>query len=591
MANASNETMLKMMAKLSAGEFSSKLFNGMTLPQSQSQTASLEIILAGDEPPQHFNCRSVVVKKKKKLKKKVPRWYQDESTGSLMNFLDTEEGHPLVVAPTGTGKTYMIQLFIEEYLSEYPEDNVLVLSHVKEILWDNYKELENHYGDWVGLYSAGFLRREVKKITVAGIQSIWRRSEEFQKFGLIIIDEAHLIPFDGEGMYRNFLNKMDATYVGFTATPFRMSGGYLHKAKGAIFTDVVYDLSSRENFSRLVEEGYLSRLIMKGTDTKLDPTGVKITAGDYNLAALSNKFDRDSITIEIVDEIIKTGKNYKQWLLFCIDIEHAENVTAELERKGVKTACVHSKMADRDKVLARVKKNKYRATVNVDILTTGFNHPAIDLIALLASTKSPVKYIQEIGRGLRIAKGKDHCLVLDFGRVVENLGPIDAVKLDENGHVKGDGEAILKTCPECGGMAYPAVKECVFCGHEFLFKHGLTNTAATGNISGRSEPEWLDVDSVDYSIHRKSDKPDSLKVRYRCGLTLINEWVCLQHGGRPSMLARKWVSMRTKFHVNSTHHLYQLGIENRLKVPKQILVDNNSKFLNVNGYKMQSEFE
>lgn len=555
------------------------------------------------------------------------RWYQVEAVEAVADFVKTvndEDRHPIVACPTGSGKTIIIAKMIDEIISIDPNSHILVLSHVREILEQNHASLEKYFHTEIGLYSAGMKSKTIKKITVAGIQSIYNKPEEFDEFDFVIIDECHTVPVKGTGMYRTFLKHLEAIYIGLSATHFRMGHGYIHEGEGALFTDLVYDLTSRENFARLVKEGYLSRLISKRTLEGMDISDIRTRQGDFALDDLSLKFDREGITGRIVDEIVKFGKNYKKWLIFAIDIKHAENIKKMLIERGIETACVHSKMTeDRETVIRDIKAGKYRATVNVDVLTTGFDVPDIDLIALVRPTKSPVFHVQSVGRGLRvvyegdhdistvegrlaaIAEGpKDHCLVLDFAGNTERLGPIDDIQIKKKDK-KGPGEPITKTCPGCGVIHHPAVRFCDVCGNKFLFKHHLDKKASSADITtlgdkNFSKPksvDWYEVTKVSYSINSKKGSPSSLKVTYHCGIGVrFSEWICYDHNGYAKHKANHWVAYRIgeankigktnpfkNTMPNNLRELYKHA--HYLAKPRKILVDTTQRFANIKDSK------
>lgn len=536
------------------------------------------------------------------------RWYQEEAVDEAMAYFDDYDGHPIIVVPTGAGKTIIMCEFINQYLSDYPGSKVLVLSHVKEILEQDFNALEKYFEGYdVGLYSAGLGSRTKKNITVAGIQSVYNKPELFDDVNIVIIDECHLIGMKDEGMYRSFLDKLKkANYVGLTATHFRLGHGYIHEGPKALFTDVIYDLSSMDNFNRLVDEGYLSKLISKATEYELDTSEVRTRGGDFRLDDLSNIFDRESITVKAVAEIIKYGKNYSAWLIFAIDIAHAEHITAELNSSGIKTACVHSKMeGDRSEIIDAYKRGDYRAMVNVDILTTGFDVLHIDLIAMLRPTQSPVLHVQAIGRGLRVvykegmpidtieerqaaieASRKTHCLVLDFAGNTERLGPINNVIVRKKGESKNKGEPITKRCPDCGVIHHPTVKECDICGHIFLFKQKIRGNAGNSDIVQESPVAWYDVDRINYYIHQKKGKPSSLRVEYSCGLFTFKEWVCYDHPpGWAKHKAKAWVRFRL-FPKEMPKDLQELYARcDELRVPTKIKVDTAAKFTNIQDSK------
>jgi len=546
------------------------------------------------------------------------RWYQEESVDSLMSYFDTNEGHPIVVAPTGAGKSLILCEFVNQYLSDYPGSKILVLSHVKEILQQDHDALTSYFhGYEVGLWSAGLNSKTKKMITVGGIQSIYRSHNQFQDINIVIIDECHLINTESQGMYRKFLGNLPlANYVGLTATPFRLGQGYIHKGKDALFTDIVYDLSSVENYNRLVDEVYLSKMISKATDAKWDTSDIKIRAGDFREEDMSDKFDREEITNEAVLEIIKYGKNYKCWLVFAIDINHAEHIANKFRSYGIKTACVHSKMeGDRDKVITDIKNGKYRCVINVNVLTTGFDAPNIDLIALLRPTKSPVLHVQSIGRGARVVipKGypdtiqgrkdaidhgpKNHCLVLDFAGNIERLGPINNVKVKEK---SGKGDAPVKKCPTCDVYNPVNAKKCDVCGHIFDMGENkqergagaLRNRAGSAEVVQKSrnnteQKAWYDVDSISYKIHSKKGKPSSLKVSYKCGYYTFNEWICIDHPpGFAKHRAQAWI--RYRLDGRQPANLQELySLKHLLKQPKKIYVNRSGNFPNI----MDSKFD
>ena len=516
----------------------------------------------------------------------IPRWYQDETVDAIDEVLVNEPGeHPVAAVPTGGGKTLIIGMLIDRLLSKQPLDNILVLSHVEEILEQNYDALVDYYDGYdIGLYSAGLKSKTISKITVAGIQSVYRKPELFKMFDYIIIDEAHLITVQGDGMYRTFLKALaHCPYIGLTATPFRLGHGYIYEGEGAIFTKLAYDLTSKENFNRLVKEGFLSRVISKTTKLKMDTDGIKHRAKEFAQDELSAKFDREEITRAAIYEILHFGKKYKKWLLFAIDIDHAENIARILREEGIETACVHSKMeGDRKEVISDIKKGKYRATVNVNVLTTGFDVPDIDFIALLRPTESPVVYVQSVGRGLRIAPGKDHCLVLDFAGNVARLGPINEVHVTQKDKTDGNGDPILKVCPDCGCYQPGAVRVCDICGHEFEFVQKITMTASTAEIVAEDVEEieeWVKVSNVNYSIHNKAGSPSSLKVTYRVGLNSFSEWIAYDYKGYAKHKAHSWVRFRLPSDYSMPADVSELyKASSYLMKPTEILVNLSKKF-------------
>ncbi len=780
----------------------------------------------------------------------IPRYYQNEAINAIFNFFYSgKEGNPLVVAPTGSGKSIMISLFCQIVTQRWPGQKILLISHVKEILEQDYATLKKHLKTTqIGLYSSGLKSRTIKDITVAGIQSVYKKPELFDDFNIIIVDECfapgtkilteygdkniedikigdtvltaiglgsvestfkkktnesiileltngkkiectknhkfftedgwckaenlegkriinhkdmctmqkriftktisnritkgitiqktrmlfkillkeikkpyalrgfnskneryinknwtqtknkrwkwdrwisnrkygiqgirgwvdprtpcgnknetlknwlsnilqnrcskpknydrnrigwkrswvkikaearqkkedffgisrvenishkkfssprvvydlqvsnhpsyyadeclvhncHTIPLSGyakKGMYHKFFDQVKRPVIGFTATPFRLGSGYLHLGEGAFFDDIVYNIPIKT----LQAEGHLCPITAKGTKRKLDATGIKKQGGDFALKELSMAFDRDTITGDIVDDLCNYKELRKHWLLFAIDIDHAENITNKLIERGIKAATVHSRMeGDRDQVISDFKAGVYQCLVSVAVLTTGFDAPFIDLIGLLRPTASPVLHLQIIGRGLRTHPGKENCLVLDYAGNLMRLGPIDSPVIKLKG--KGDGEAIMKECPNCFEIVHAAVRICPCCNHKFQFKHKLTSSSANNEVL--TLEEWHPVTEIEYDRYVGRRKIPMLRVKYICGMRVFKDFVCFEHSGYPKHKAGHWWKRRSDEPIPDTS---QQAIElcESLKEPKSILVEESGQYPSIKGH-------
>ena len=513
------------------------------------------------------------------------RPYQEPVAERVFTYMKNNPGkHPLVGMPTGSGKTVVLADIISKAIERWPATKVLVLSHVREILVQDYDAIKHHTGIDVGLYSVGLKKREQKQVTVAGIQSVFRRAHQFMDYKFIIIDECHLIPPGNNTMYRKFFSKLNnPRYFGLTATPFRLGTGYIFGEEDSIFTDMIYDMTSKEKFNSLIKDGYLCNLKTTPTGTELDVKNVRTVAGDFDKKMLSKKIDKDSITREAVKELVAKGENYKKWLIFAIDIEHAENIATELGKYDIPTMVVHSKMEfDRDTVIRHYKSGTFRAVVNVNVLTTGFDDPEIDLIALLRPTKSPVVHVQTIGRGLRIAPNKDHCLILDFAGNTERLGPINDIVPHRKAKSKGGGEPITKRCPACDTIHHPLVKICPFCGHKFQFKTLLKASAEEVDVIRDKTDIWVTVTDIKYRLYKKTNSPSMVKVTYKCGLREYHEYVCIEHKGYAGYCAKHWLEFRGM--PNAKTALGVVHNAEELRVPHRINIDKSGKYPRIKGY-------
>lgn len=535
------------------------------------------------------------------------RWYQEEAVEA--GFNDIHAGlNPIIVAPTGSGKSAIICKIIDKIISKDPAWDIIVLSHVDDILSQNYERLVAYFTEYfVGLYSAGLKSREVKKITVCGIQSVYNKPELFQQNRkyVVIIDECHMINMNDEGMYRAFLKTIGAQYLGLTATPFRTGQGYLYKNYPGftpIFNKLSYDISSYENYNRLVDEEYLVKLVPPPVNYQMDASDIKEVGGDYKVNELGEKFDRDEITEIIVKDIIKYArKKYKKWLIFAIDKAHCFNIVCCLQKHGIPVCMIYSGMeGSKKEVIKQFREGKFKALVNVNMATTGLDIPEIDLVALLRPTKSPIYHVQTQGRGARPAPwiDKDHCLVLDYAGNISRLGTIDDVKGFEPGDKKKAGEGKMsKSCPNCKSENSLRARFCCACGEEFVLSHKLEAEAFTaGEVGGKTYDadgkekleKWCKVKNVRYSIHNKVGSPSSLRVQYQVGMNQYSEWVLIEHHGFHGAKARKWVKNRwdPAYQIPAPTKLDDLYKNSRLlKAPEMILVNLEGKYPEIKDYK------
>jgi len=514
------------------------------------------------------------------------RDYQREAVDAIYRYFETEDGNPLIVMPTASGKSFVMAAFIREVLEAWPDQRILILTHVKELIQQDYSELVGH---WplapAGVYSAGLRKRDTDaQVLFAGIQSVHSRAEELGAFDLILIDECHLVPRNSDTMYRRFLDDMlvlneAVKIIGFTATHYRLDSGLLTQGKDRIFTDVAFEVPVK----RLIDESFLAPLITKDPDTTLDISGVHTRGFDFINSELQAAVNTDETNEAAVREIIRYGQGRKSWLVFCSGIAHAEKIRDVLRKYDIvaETVTGSTNAMEREFILQGFKNGEVQAVTNCDILTTGFNHPGIDLMAILRPTQSTGLYVQMAGRGMRLAPDKADCLVLDFAGNIERHGPIDRVQPTGTSG-KGSGDAPVKTCPNCKSVIFAGFKECPDCHFEFPPpKSELQNTASTKAIISKNEPFWGKLQKVHYSRHSKPGKPDSLKVDYYEGFyTRYSEWICLEHEGFAEKKARQWWrKMGGDPRVTTVHEA--LNTAHTLKVPTSIQVRQDGKYWRV----------
>ena len=528
------------------------------------------------------------------------RYYQQDAVDAAFAYIGGNPGnHPLIVAPTGSGKSHILGGLCDKIINEH-DSKVVVLSHVKEILEQDEEKLKAILPSWrVGLYSSGAKRRERRDVTVAGIQSVYQKAHMFKDVRWVIVDEAHTIPKAGEGRYLTFLKGLheDVVVIGLTATPFRLGTGLLTEGEGKLFDDICYDV----DIVQLIKEGYLSPLHTGGTDNQLDMSGIRLQSGDFRGSDMSDQFDKYELTESIVDELCSFKDTYKSWLIFAIDIKHCEHVAEALETRGIACSPVHSKRSavHNETSLAAYKAGRLQALVSVAKITTGFDDPKTDLIALIRPTKSPVLHVQMIGRGLRVCpeSGKTHCRILDFAGNLMRLGPINDVYI----HVKGKGgggEAPIKMCPSCKTHVPAAARKCYICGFDFpIIESPDLTTIASTDEAVVEKPQmhdvqaWHSVSSVAYKEHH-GKKGKSLCILYRCGLRTFKKWIAVGRAGGAGKNAEYFWKRHTKFLHHPEYHA-PLNVKDALKratngeldVPSEIFVTETGRYPEISSYR------
>ncbi len=520
------------------------------------------------------------------------RGYQQAAITAIYDYFDKHRGNPLVVVPTAGGKSLILSSFIKGAFESWPNERFIVLTHVRELIEQNHAEMLNLWPEApAGIYSAGLGQRNTKaSILFAGIQSVHARAQEIGHCDLVLVDEAHLIPSKSATMYRKFLDEMkainpDVKVIGFTATPYRLDSGLLHEGKDALFTDIAYEVS----VSDLIEQGYLCPLTSKAPATKLDVTGVASRGGDYVASALQSAVDQEAITRAVVSEIITLGAERKSWLAFCAGVDHARHVAEEFKRRGISCATIFGSTPkdERDEIIAAFKRQEIRALASMGVLTTGFNAPAVDLIALLRPTQSAGLYVQMVGRGARLAPSKENCLVLDFAGNVRRHGPIDVVN-PTGSTSKKDGAAKTKDCPSCHSILAINASKCPDCGRLFESQGKkepvLSTTAEALPILSTGQPNfpaWFLVNTIRFSYHEKRGGRPSMKVTYACGLQIFDEWVCFEHEGYARKKAEDWWRRFGGQEPVPTSIKVALLRTNELRTPSRVLVQRSGSYLSV----------
>lgn len=466
------------------------------------------------------------------------RDYQQRSKDQVYEWFEKNPvGNPCLVLPTGSGKSWLNAAIIADALQNWPQTRVLMLTHVKELIEQNADKMRLVWPNApMGIYAAGLNRREIgEPITFASVQSVRNRAKALGHIDLVIIDECHLINNRKQGGYRKLLDELEEInpnlrVLGLTASPYRLGQGMVTDGDEPLFHDILEPVLIEE----LISKKYLARLVSKHTKMQLDTTGVRHRGGEFVAKDLNAAVTKDGTSESAVQEIVQRGADYRSWLIFCVSVEHAEQVRDEVRRHGISCESVTGSTPSNERrdILERFKSGDLRAVTNCEVLTTGFDHPDLDLIAMLRPTESPGLYQQIVGRGTRIKSHTDHCLILDFAGNIERHGPITNIRPPAPGG-KRKGDAPVKICPDCDEIVHLSVMVCPECGYQWEKSEPSNLHLRNHDIMGE-EPSEAEIGSWDWRVQKsRRTGIDMIKVRYFQGIGRIvaTEYLCLLHPG------------------------------------------------------------
>lgn len=429
------------------------------------------------------------------------RNYQQEAVQNAVKYFQKKRDPAVIVLPTGAGKSLVIS-----ELARIARGRVLVLAHVKELVEQNYEKYKS-YGLSAGIFSASLGKKDSEHKAIFGsVQSVARASDDFfENFSLLVIDECHRVAEEGSTQYQDVIKKLQQRnpglcILGLTATPYRLGLGWIYEYSnlGELKTD------KKRFFKQCVYELPLSYMIKNKFLTT--PVKVDIPVTCYDFSELTEK-DRAYTTAE-VEEILKNQKRLtpliikniiditerfhrKGVMIFSSSVKHAEEIMSYLPANEARMVLGDTDMKERDAIVNDFKNKKFKYLVNVSVLTTGFDAPHVDVIAILRPTESNSLYQQIVGRGLRLSNDKKDCYILDYTgmghdiyspEISDKRPRKDTVPVQvtcpkcsfENhfwGYADDDGNVIEHYGRKCRGASQnPQTFEIIPCGFRFRFK-------------------------------------------------------------------------------------------------------------------------
>jgi len=342
--------------------------------------------------------------------------------------------------PTGSGKT----VIAKEIKKRFSDMKFLFLAPKKNLLTqtaESFAELSPQVIHGTKQYD------QDSRVFVSTIQTMSRRPEliESMKFDYIIFDEMH---YGAAGEMQQVIKAAHSgNIIGLSATPYDKYGKLLTGG----FDTVIKDYDARY----MVDNGYLSPINVVAP-FEADLTGVRTVAGDYNLKDLDEKVNTPKMIIATIEATAAVIKARYQTIVFTTSISHSENISSAYAAIGIDVAVLHSEQPKSmvEKTLTAFRNSEIKVLVSVNMITEGFDVPAVDTVVICRPTKSPNLYKQMIGRGMRLSPdtGKSDCLLIDCGGVVKALGmPLDKITERKKGQAK-------YICVECGSNAPKRVK-------------------------------------------------------------------------------------------------------------------------------------
>ncbi|WOT06981.1 DEAD/DEAH box helicase [Shewanella youngdeokensis] len=382
------------------------------------------------------------------------RDYQQQSVDAAISHFKQSTDSAVLVLPTGAGKSIVIA-----ELARIAKGRVLVLTHVKELVAQNAEKVGLLTAE-ASIYSAGLNQKSTTgKTVVASIQSAVKNPQKFDDpYSLIIIDECHRVSPEEDSQYQQLLTHLKSKnakvrLLGLTATPYRLDLGWIYRQHyhgkignpdKAVFEKCIFELPMRP----LIKRGFLSQPKMfDGLSAQYDFSELTCSAtGVYNeseVNSLLNHYGR--ATTAIVKQLIELAKHRQGVIIFAATVKHADEIMAKLADHEPALVTAKTSREDRDRLINAFKAKQIKFLVNVAVLTTGFDAPHVDLIAILRPTASVSLFQQMVGRGLRIDENKTECLIIDYAANGYDLF------YPEVGHPKPDSKCkpVQVHCPVC----------------------------------------------------------------------------------------------------------------------------------------------
>lgn len=522
----------------------------------------------------------------------------------------------LSVLPTGAGKTISFASLISGIRERTPNFSVLIIVHRINLALQLENTLVNFLGQAnVGVYCGSLDRYEIGRQFVIGtLQSVSRIGP--RHFDMVILDEVHRFATTKSSL--EYIEKVKEInpklrVLGVTATPY--ANGELIYGTHKLFKKIAFEKSILD----LTKEGYLVPAVLRGAKSrdKFDVQSLKVLRGDYGDEDLKALVQDAAKTRAQVASALDHAHDRRKIVWCCINIEHAERVNTILAELGESSSLIHSEIKEGYESVLSDFRTTSRHLVFVTVVAEGFDYAPIDCVVLLRPTRSPTLFIQVVGRGLRLHPGKSDCLVLDYGDVVKNCGPLDRPLISGavDGITPGQSNAareekspfFVLQCQACGllsvldKIADPKSFKCTECGTA-LEKPQLKNTEKKlkrkadefapiySTDPGWTGARWYDVRSIT-KVDVDASGRDCHQWAYfefltTCGMRVFKQFQIDPPPDRGTSAYRYWMGRLSHYKrwlkdmVPKEFHgrgiklmLLAINIDPKRMIPKQVFAD------------------
>lgn len=439
------------------------------------------------------------------------RDYQERALANIDTAERQGVRRPLVVHPTGTGKTVTFGAAVDRRRNK---GRSLIMVHRDELASQTIEKM----GWQAPELSTGLVKAESNEVgadvVVASVQTGHRDNrlaellasqDRYGAFGTIIVDEAHHAPaptwtkmLTGLGAF----NPYGPLSIGFTATPERDNGKTL-----GVWEKVVDFMSIREAIYKNYLVPILPAVVV---ETRMDMTQVRKTGGDYSDGDLGRELEESGAITQMADAVVEHARERKG-VAFLPTVRTSELLAEALRARGIRAEHVDgtTETTERKAILRRLKTGETQWVTNCAVLTEGFDEPSLECVMVGRPTKFHGLYVQMVGRGMRLHPGKKDLLVIDIvgaSQRHELIGVVDlGLDLDDQRKKKGDEETERMLCPTCqsADCGLPDLHRCALC-HRYLpasitAEHGTRHEncrsggRAKVDVFGASRLSWLPV--------------------------------------------------------------------------------------------------